>query len=108
MTSFSTLSTALSALTTQRAALDVAGQNVANVNTVGYTRQRAETASVSAIASASRFSSGLPVGQGDGPGHDPGREVVAARLAEEGVGDVDRVAVVALLGRRRGFDGARS
>ena len=64
MTSFSTLSTALSALTTQRAALDVAGQNVANVNTVGYTRQRAETASVSAIASASRFSSGLPVGQG--------------------------------------------
>jgi len=64
MTSFSTLSTALSALTTQRAALDVAGQNVANVNTVGYTRQRAETTSVSAIASASRFSSGLPVGQG--------------------------------------------
>src|SRR5690606_22756777 len=43
---------------------DVAGQNIANANTVGYTRQRAETASVSANAAASRFSSGLTVGQG--------------------------------------------
>jgi len=64
MSSFSTLSTALSSLQTQRAALDVAGQNIANANTVGYTRQRAETASVSANAAASRFSSGLTVGQG--------------------------------------------
>ncbi|QIK84318.1 flagellar hook-associated protein FlgK [Sanguibacter sp. HDW7] len=64
MSSFSTLSTALSSLHTQRAALDVAGQNIANANTVGYTRQRAETSSVSATAAASRFSSGLTVGQG--------------------------------------------
>lgn len=64
MSTFSTLSTALSSLHTQRAALDVAGQNIANANTVGYTRQRAETASVSANAAASRFSSGLTVGQG--------------------------------------------
>ncbi len=64
MSSFSTLSTALSSLHSQRAALDVAGQNIANANTVGYTRQRAETASVSANAAASRFSSGLTVGQG--------------------------------------------
>ncbi|MGP7960186.1 flagellar hook-associated protein FlgK [Sanguibacter sp. A247] len=64
MSTFSTLSTALSSLHTQRAALDVAGQNIANANTVGYTRQRAETASVSANAAASRFSAGLTVGQG--------------------------------------------
>lgn len=64
MTSFSTLSTALSALTAHRAALDVAGQNVANANTVGYTRQRAQLSSVSTAASASLFSAGLTVGQG--------------------------------------------
>lgn len=64
MTTFSTLSTALSSMTAQRAALDVAGQNVANVNTLGYTRQRADMSSVSSVASASRFSSGLTVGQG--------------------------------------------
>lgn len=64
MTTFSTLSTALSSMVAQRAALDVAGQNVANANTVGYTRQRADLSSVSTAASASRFSSGLTVGQG--------------------------------------------
>ncbi|GHG55741.1 flagellar hook-associated protein FlgK [Flavimobilis marinus] len=64
MTTFSTLSTALSSMVAQRAALDVAGQNVANANTVGYTRQRADISSVSTVANASRFSSGLTVGQG--------------------------------------------
>src|SRR5690606_3850219 len=64
MTTFSTLSTALSSMVAQRAALDVAGQNVANANTVGYTRQRADMSSISTVSSASRFSSGLTVGQG--------------------------------------------
>ncbi len=64
MTTFSTLSTALSSMIAQRAALDVAGQNVANANTIGYTRQRADMSSVSTVSSASRFSSGLTVGQG--------------------------------------------
>ena len=41
---FSGLSTALNALMSQRAALTVTGQNIANANTVGYTRQRAELA----------------------------------------------------------------
>lgn len=36
------LSTALNALMAQRTALTVTGQNIANVNTAGYTRQRAE------------------------------------------------------------------
>jgi flagellar hook-associated protein 1 FlgK len=43
---FSGLSTALNALMAQRQALDVTGQNIANVNTPGYTRQRAELTSI--------------------------------------------------------------
>ena len=66
MSTFSSMSSALSSLTAQRAALDVAGQNVANANTVGYTRQRAELSSVSSVTSASMFSKGLTVGQGVG------------------------------------------
>jgi flagellar hook-associated protein 1 FlgK len=41
---FSGLSTALSSLYTQRRALDVTGQNIANANTEGYSRQRVEMA----------------------------------------------------------------
>lgn len=40
MSTFSGLNTALSALYAQRRALDITGQNVANVNTEGYSRQR--------------------------------------------------------------------
>jgi flagellar hook-associated protein 1 FlgK len=43
---FGGLSTALNALMAQRQALDVTGQNIANVNTPGYTRQRAELTSI--------------------------------------------------------------
>lgn len=39
---FSGLSTALNALMAQRAGLTTTGQNIANANTVGYSRQRAE------------------------------------------------------------------
>jgi len=45
------LSTALNSLMAQRTALTVTGQNIANVNTPGYTRQRAE---LTAIGPASR------------------------------------------------------
>lgn len=48
--SFSGLSVALSALTAQRRALDVAGQNVANASTEGYSRQRVVMAAVGAPA----------------------------------------------------------
>ena len=64
MSTFSGLSTALSSLIAQRQALDVAGQNVANANTVGYTRQRADLASVAAQSAPSMFSTGLTVGNG--------------------------------------------
>ena len=64
MSTFSGLSTALTALTAQRQALEVAGQNIANANTVGYTRQRAELQSVGSGQSATMFSQGSPVGNG--------------------------------------------
>jgi len=64
VSSFSGLSTALSSLIAQRQALDVAGQNIANANTVGYTRQRANLASVAANTAPSMFSTGLSVGSG--------------------------------------------
>ena len=46
MSTFSALNTATTALWTQRRGLDVTGQNIANVNTPGYTRQRAELQSM--------------------------------------------------------------
>ena len=64
MSSFSGLSTALSSLHAQRLALEVAGQNVANANTPGYTRQRAELTSVEPTSSPS-FAAG-PLRAGDG------------------------------------------
>jgi flagellar hook-associated protein 1 len=64
MSSFSGLSTALSSLNAQRQALEVAGQNVANANTVGYTRQRADMISVEPLSAPSLFSGGLTTGTG--------------------------------------------
>jgi flagellar hook-associated protein 1 len=46
MSTFSGLSSALSALYAQRRALDITGQNIANANTPGYSRQRAELSSI--------------------------------------------------------------
>jgi len=42
MSTWAGISTALSSLRTQRIAIDVAGQNIANVNTPGYARQRVD------------------------------------------------------------------
>jgi flagellar hook-associated protein 1 FlgK len=64
VSSFSGLSVALSSLMAQRQALDVAGQNIANANTVGYTRQRAGLQSIEALSSASMYSTGLVAGHG--------------------------------------------
>jgi flagellar hook-associated protein 1 FlgK len=51
--SFGGINTALTSLYAQRRALDVTGQNIANANTEGYTRQRAEMQSqVGSISSA--------------------------------------------------------
>lgn len=64
MSTFSGLSTALSSLIAQRQAIEVSGQNLANINTQGYTRQRVEMQSVSAGQGASMFSPGSVVGNG--------------------------------------------
>ncbi len=60
---FSGLSTALSALYAQRQGLDLAGQNVANANTEGYTRQRLNLASRGAPTTPAFYSTY------DGPGN---------------------------------------
>jgi flagellar hook-associated protein 1 FlgK len=64
MSTFSGISTALSALYAQRQALDVTGQNIANVNTVGYSRQRADLGAVAANATPSLWSVSDSVGGG--------------------------------------------
>jgi len=58
---FSGISTALSSLQAQRVAMDVAGQNIANVSTPGYSRQRVEmTAGIGVdVSSIQRLHSGL-------------------------------------------------
>ncbi|NTW40818.1 MAG: flagellar hook-associated protein FlgK, partial [Cellulomonadaceae bacterium] len=61
---FSGISTALSSLIAQRQALEVSGQNVANANTAGYTRQRADLQSVQALSAPSLFTTGSGSGVG--------------------------------------------
>lgn len=61
---FGSLSTALSALTYSRAAMDVASGNIANVNTDGYTRRRIESAAVGAPTAPAMWS--RYDGHGDG------------------------------------------
>jgi flagellar hook-associated protein 1 len=50
---FAGLSSASAALTAQRYGLDVTGQNIANAGTAGYTRQRADLATVGPVAGVS-------------------------------------------------------
>lgn len=64
MSSFAGLNGALTSLLAQRRALEIAGHNIANVNTPGYTRQRANLSSVDAGAVPSLFSSTTPVNGG--------------------------------------------
>ncbi|GAB3861198.1 flagellar hook-associated protein FlgK [Dactylosporangium cerinum] len=64
MSTFSGLNSALSALYAQRRALDITGQNVANVNTEGYSRQRVELSPVENVTEPARYS--LSSGVGDG------------------------------------------
>src|ERR1044071_3336523 len=64
MSTFSGLNTALSALYAQRRALDITGQNVANVNTEGYSRQRVELSPVENVTEPARYSVSSGVGDG--------------------------------------------
>lgn len=61
---FGTLNSAYSGLAAARAAIDVTGQNIANVNTEGYTRQRVSQASVPGTQTPALFSKGALIGAG--------------------------------------------
>jgi len=65
MSTFGALNTAFTGLSAARAALDTAGQNIANANTDGYTRQRVASSSVGAPANVGLAASPRPAaGQG--------------------------------------------
>ncbi|MCC3295761.1 flagellar hook-associated protein FlgK [Arthrobacter sp. zg-Y411] len=64
MSTFSGLNTAYTGLSAARKGLDVVGQNVANANVAGYTRQRLNTSAAPSVAPTGRFASGTGVGQG--------------------------------------------
>jgi flagellar hook-associated protein 1 FlgK len=64
VSTFSGLSTALSGLQAARRGLDVTGQNVANANTEGYTRQRVEQQAVGAPAVPALWSTYDGAGRG--------------------------------------------
>lgn len=64
MSSFSGLSVALSSLQAQRKRMDLSAQNIANANTPGYTRQRADLASLGPAVYTSMH--GKPRNVGDG------------------------------------------
>lgn len=64
MSSFSGLSTALSSLIAQRQALEVSGQNIANANTKGYTRQRVDMQAIQPLTAPTMFSSTVGAGTG--------------------------------------------
>ena len=64
--SFGSINTALTSLYAQRRALDVAGQNIANVNTEGYTRQRVNMQSQVGSTSAAMYATSTGIGTGVG------------------------------------------
>lgn len=61
---FAALNSATTALWVQRRALDVAGQNISNVNTDGYSRQRAEMQAIGGSAVPAFYSTGDGIGGG--------------------------------------------
>ncbi|SDF09820.1 flagellar hook-associated protein 1 FlgK [Blastococcus fimeti] len=64
MSTFGSLNTATTSLWAQRRALDVAGQNIANVNTDGYSRQRAELRAIGGSAVPAFYSTSSGIGGG--------------------------------------------
>lgn len=62
--SFSSVNTALSALRYNRVAMDTASQNIANVNTEGYTRRRVESASAGTPVQPAMWSRSQSTGGG--------------------------------------------
>lgn len=63
-TEMGSLSTALSALQSERKALQVTGQNIANANTAGYTRQRANLQAVGGSVQPAMYATSDGIGGG--------------------------------------------
>ncbi len=61
---FGGINTALTSLYAQRRGLDVAGQNIANVNTEGYTRQRVTMQAQNGSLNPGIYSTADPIGSG--------------------------------------------
>jgi flagellar hook-associated protein 1 FlgK len=64
MSTFSGLNTAYTGLVAARQGLDVVGQNITNMNTAGYTRQRAVQSAVGSLAQVGPLTGQIKVGQG--------------------------------------------
>jgi flagellar hook-associated protein FlgK len=64
VSTFSGLNAATTALWANRRGLDVTGQNIANVNTEGYSRQRVDLAAIGGSAVPAFFSTTTGIGQG--------------------------------------------
>ncbi|MFB0835339.1 flagellar hook-associated protein FlgK [Arthrobacter halodurans] len=64
MSTFGGLNTAMTGLNAARLAMETAGQNIANVGTAGYTRQRADVTSVGAPATVGPLAGRPAAGQG--------------------------------------------
>ncbi|WP_456599738.1 flagellar hook-associated protein FlgK [Blastococcus sp. SYSU DS0616] len=64
MSTFSLLNTATTSLWAQRRALDVTGQNISNVNTDGYSRQRVDMQAIGGSAVPAFYSTGSGIGGG--------------------------------------------
>lgn len=64
MSTFSGLNTAMTGLNAARLAMETAGNNLANVGTKGYTRQRADFVSVGSVSQTGLLTSRNGVGQG--------------------------------------------
>jgi flagellar hook-associated protein 1 FlgK len=64
VSTFSSLNAATTALWSQRRALDVTGQNIANVNTEGYSRQRADLQAIGGSPIPAFYSTSPGIGAG--------------------------------------------
>ncbi|HEY8294070.1 MAG TPA: flagellar hook-associated protein FlgK [Micrococcaceae bacterium] len=64
MSTFGALNTAFTGLTAAQQGLTVVGNNIANVNTEGYTRQRLATSAAPPLATVGLFSAGTKPGNG--------------------------------------------
>jgi flagellar hook-associated protein 1 FlgK len=64
VSTFSALNAATTALWAQRRALDVTGQNIANVNTDGYSRQRVDLQAIGGSVVPAFYSTSPGIGQG--------------------------------------------